>query len=41
MRLAVIEPAAPGHDKLVFECVECGREEFIEVIIELKLSDAA
>ena len=41
MRLAVIEPATPGHDKLVFECVECGREEFIKVIIEVKLSDAA
>ena len=41
MRLAVIEPARLGHNKLVFECTECGREEFIEVIIEVKLSDAA
>jgi len=31
MRLAVIEPARPGRDKLIFECIECGREDSIEV----------
>ena len=31
MRLAVIEPSRPGSDKLIFECVECGGEEFMEV----------
>jgi hypothetical protein len=37
MWLAVIEPVKPGEDKLIFECTDCGREEFVEV----KLSDAA
>jgi hypothetical protein len=31
MRLAVIEPAKPGRDKLIFECIQCGREDSIEV----------
>jgi hypothetical protein len=31
MRLAVIEPAKPGRDKLIFECTDCGREDSIEV----------
>jgi hypothetical protein len=41
MWLTVIEPAKPGHDKLVYECTECGREEFIEVMIDLTLREAA
>jgi hypothetical protein len=35
MSLAVIQPAKPGRDKLIFECTECGREGFVEV----KMSD--
>ena len=31
MRLAVIEPARPGSDNLIFECTECGRAHSIEV----------
>jgi len=29
--LVAIEPAQPGGDKLVFECTECGREEFMRL----------
>ena len=36
-RLAVIEPAKPGRDKLSFECTECGREDSIEVKFERAL----
>ena len=41
MWLGVIEPAKSGHDRLVFECTECGREDSVEVMIVLKLSEAA
>jgi hypothetical protein len=33
MWLAVIEPAEPAHDRLIFECTECGREDSVEVRI--------
>jgi hypothetical protein len=33
MWLALIEPAQPGEDKLVFECTACRREEFVVVRI--------
>ena len=36
MWLAVIEPAKPGQDKLTFECTDCGREEFVEVKLNVE-----
>jgi hypothetical protein len=39
--LAVMEPAKPGHDRLTFECTECGREDPVEARIAVKLSEAA
>ena len=39
--LAVTEPAEPGHDRLIFERTECGREDSVEVRIAVKLSEAA
>jgi len=41
MWLLAIEPAKPGHDKLVLECTGCGHEEFIDVLIQDELSEAA
>ena len=29
----------PEYDKLAFESTECGREEFIEVLIQVELSE--